>query len=407
MSTMEPQVSTYYDAVQWLRHVARSYGQGAPAQMIYRAIQSAYRRIQRDHQWRFHLSNGSIRLQDAQTTGTIAYDDTGGSACERQLTLSGSTWPSDVQDWAIQIDDIVCEVERRYSDTVVQLDQVMRPREDVSAGTSYTAYKRWYRFPNDFRSLIQPMEESAGLRGKYIPPTKMEELSRWWFDTGDIYYYTIRSAPGLYGARALFVHGASDEDETYDFLYRRWARPLRYHGESADDYAGTISVTADSTTVSGDGTSFDTQRHAGSLLWIGDDASNVPTGWEGGSTSIEPYAEQRSIREVTDTSTLTLDAEATTTRSGVKYRITDPIDLDVAAIDAFLVCCEAEFSRLAVLSGKSVARNIRQDLEKSYERALTEAKGADNDVQQRQIVGEGTVIAQRLSYSTSRVVDTE
>lgn len=403
-----PQVWTYYDAVQRLRRSARSYGQGAPAHMLYDAIQSAYRRFQRDHKWRFYVANGRIQLQAAQTSGTVAYDKTGGATCERQLTLTDATWPSDVQDWAIQVDDIVCEVEKRYSATVVQLDATMCPVADIDSGTSYTAFQRWYALPNDFRSLCAPMEETSGLIGTYVSPAEMERLMRWSFTSGDVYYYTIRAAPGLYGTKAFFVHGASDSAETYDYLYRRWARPLRYSGEKANDYAGTISVTAGSTTVTGSGTSFNSNLHPGSIFWIGDSDATVPTSWEGdgSANTYEPWVEQRSIRSVTHSESLTLDGNVVTTRSGVKYRITDPIDVDQAAIDAFLLCCETEFARLALMSGKSVSQQIRRDLENEYQRALREAKVADNDIAQRKIVGGHRMIATRLSYSTSRPVDT-
>ena len=401
-----PQGWTYYDAVQWLRQIGRSYGQGAPAHTIYSAIQAAYRRIQRNHKWAFYVADDRIPLQAAQTTGTVVYDHSGGGTCERQLTLTDATWPSDVQDWAIQFDDLVCEVEKRHSDTVVQLDAKMCPVADVSS-TTYTAFQRWYPLQNDFRSLRQAREDTTNLRLQYLSPARMDELMRWTFDTGDVYYYTIRSAPGLYGAKALFVHGASESDEALDLTYRRWARPLRYHGEATAESAGTIAVTAGSTTVTGTGTSLDVNNHAGSLFWIGDHASTAPTGWEGGgaSNTCEPWVEQRSIRSVASTTSLTLDGNVVTTQSGVKYRITDPIDIDQSMVDAFLACCETEFAKLVMMSGKSTAAQIRRDAEANYQRALREAKGAESDVDQRMVVGEGPVVVQRLAYSTTRPVD--
>lgn len=390
MST--PEVCTYFDAVARLRQLGRVYT-GTPDDAMFMAIQDAYRRFANEHSWSFLTKQGRIAIQAAQTTGSVAFDRTGGATCERQLTLTGATWPSDIQDWAIQFDDIVCEVEQRHSDTVVQLDAVLCPPADVAAGTSYTAFPRWYPLPNDFAAMVSVMEETSCLSGSYVSPTAMEELMRWAFQTGDAYYWTIRSAPGLIGSYGLFLHGASTATETLDIMYRRRLRPLRYHGEAAADSVGTIAVTAGSTTVTGTGTSFGS-THVGSLFLIGDDATNAPTGWVGDY----PYVEKRAVRSVASATSLTLDGNVVTSRSGVKYRITDPIDLPIDVCPAFLKCCEAEYARLARLEE-------RKELETAYLHEVQRAKGADCRVFQRRVVGGPRRVRTRLAHGT--ILDAE
>lgn len=381
-----PEVYTYYDAIQAVRELARAYGSGGRNEMLYSIVQRAYRRITNDHDWRFLVTQGRIQLQAAVTDSTITYDHTGGTY-ERQLTLASGSWASDIQDWTIRIGNVNCEVERRWSDTVLQLDAILSPNADVAAGTSYTAFKQWYALPNDFDEILGAMSETSCLRGVYLTPTQMAEMNRWEFGTGDVYYYTIMSAPGIYGTQALFVYNPVSTAETYDFIYRRKPRQLRYTGERTADSAGTIAVTADSTTVTGTDTSFDVNNHPGSLILIGDSAT-APTGWEGDT----PYMEKRAIRTVASTASLTLDGNIVTTNSGIGYRITDPIDLPAYCQNAFHACCEAELARLARM--KPDERNA---LEGAYQRELSKAKCADSPITQRRVIGETGMPAVRLA----------
>lgn len=78
-------------------------------------------------------------VADTYSTGTVAYDHTGG-ANERQLTLSGGTWPT----WAklpgrVFINDDWYALNTRVSDTVVTLTSGDNPGSDIAAGASYFA----------------------------------------------------------------------------------------------------------------------------------------------------------------------------------------------------------------------------------------------------------------------------
>jgi hypothetical protein len=212
-------------------------------------------------------------------------------------------------------------------------------------------------------------------------------MNRWEFGTGDVYYYTIMSAPGIYGTQSLFVYNPSSTAETYDFIYRRKPRELRYTGEGTNDSAGTITVTADSTTVTGSSTAFDVNYHPGSLILISSSAT-APTGWEGDT----PYREKRAIRTVTNTTTLTLDGNIVTSGSGLGYRITDPIDLPAYCQNAFEACLEAEIARRARM--KPADRNA---LERAYQVELSKAKCADSPITQRRVIGEQGMPSVRLA----------
>lgn len=332
---MNPQVMTFADAVQDLEEFCREASISAAGRAVRGAIRRAYREIVDAHDWACLHGNGRIQLQAYQDTGTVEYDHTGGTY-ERQVTLTGATWPSDIEDWAIRIDtgdnEVVCDVEAYKTASVITLDATMNPGKDVASGATYDAYPRYYRLPNDFMSMDKPVEESLQSLGRYVSMERMLELDRYYNTSGEVQYFTIAAAPDLFGTMALFVQPYSDEDRTLDFTYKRRPRELRYVGTDLSESPGTISIYPGGTaTISGASTSF-ASTHVGSLLRIGTSASSMPTGLDG----LLPYAEQRTIVAYTSATSVTLDAAPSVSQIGVKYSITDPIDLSPNVYDAMM-----------------------------------------------------------------------
>lgn len=374
---------TYGDAIAALDDFAQGQSAGQMSSSLRRNILAAYREIAEVHDWSFLIVSGRVQLVVAQTTGTVVYDATGGATCERQLTLTGATWPSDVVDYSIRFDDIVCDIERRYSDTVVSLDSMICPGADV-ASTTYSLWPRYYRLPSDFMSMAETEDETEdwGL-GEYVSMETIHHRNRYETDTGDICCYSIGPAPDLHGVMALYVLPASDATETLDFTYKRKLRQLRYTGTDANDKVGTIALAADSTTVTGTTTAF-TSRHVGSVLRTAGN-SDLPTGIEG----TNPWVEQRSIIAVASATSATLDAYPTAAHSSVKYCISDPIDLDASAYEAFLW-----------LAKKYLATERRfkdmQIIEQGYRDALFRAKSGDSRTHHRRIAHPPTPRIRRL-----------
>jgi hypothetical protein len=94
---------------------------------------------------------------------------------------------------------------------------------------------------------------------------------------------------------------------------------------------GTISVITGSNVVTGDGSAFESDM-AGALLLIGRDGTNLPTGRYG----LNRFAEQRRIHSVSTLTELALTENVSVSRSAVKYVVTDPIDIEPCARNAFL-----------------------------------------------------------------------
>jgi hypothetical protein len=94
---------------------------------------------------------------------------------------------------------------------------------------------------------------------------------------------------------------------------------------------------------------------------------------------VEPYDVQRVIATVPTTTSLTVDV-AISTRSGVGFTISDPVDMEPGMmLNCFLLKCEAEFARI----------NNRKDWlvrEDAFRKMLLVAMGADN---RRRDIGSG------------------
>jgi hypothetical protein len=341
-------------------------------------------------------ASGRILLRAPQTTGTVAYVHTGGVTCERQLTLTGATWPSWAVDASVRFDELVSDIQEVKNTTVVQLDAVMNPGQDVTGPETYTLYPRWYPLPNDFGSMVRVAEKAAWKFGEEISMAEMMVKNKYLDSSGDVNYFCVGPTQDQYGSLALYLHPYSNTTEPIDFLYRRRLRDLRYSGhDSAKDFAGTISVTADSApvglTVSGSSTAFESGM-VGSILRISSSTSK-PTGLEGDN----PWVEQRVIASVTDSDTLTLDAVVSTTRVGVKYAISDPLDFDVVVYHAFLACA---MKHLAI----GISMKEKGDLVAAYRDALMQAKQADSRMVGRQVCHVGPTYMGRLADSTDREV---
>ena len=379
------EIHTYADVIASLAEFVGAHGASASQARMRLCVQSAYREITQAHDWSFLNVSGRIQLKAAESTGACVYDHTGGAA-ERLLTLTGATWPDWVIDASVQFGGVVSDIETEESTTTATLDAMMNPGQDVASG-DFTLYPRWYRLPADFVSFTAPMETTSWRLGQYISPTELAQLDRYTPLTGDIRYYTVAPVPDVYGAMGLFVYPASNADETIDFVYKRRPRQLRYTGLDGNDFAGTIAGLADA--ITGTETAFESSME-GAILRIGG-TSYRPTGIEG----LYPWVEQRSIKSVTNATGLTLDASVTAyswSWSSKKYTITDPIDLDVVAYDAFLRLCEKHAANLLDMKGK-------RDIARMADNAMALAKCGDARVKQRRVAGFGAIVGTRLAYT--------
>jgi len=375
---------TYSDAIEAIDGWLQSRGQsGATQVVIRRAIQAAYTDWPSYSDWNCLRRNGRILLQKPYATGTISYDN-----ATRTVALTGGVFPSWSADASILIGDLVCDIETLDSDTTLTLDAQLNPGSDFADGTSYQVYKRWYALPNDFASFWGPFDQDALSFGSYLPPSDYMAIHSNRSGGYGQGYYTIMPIQDAYGSVGLYWDNVVSDTTAVDFVYKRQPRSLRYTGHDSSDYAGTVAVTSGSPYVVGTNTTVE-RGHIGSIFRVSNSATNRPTGIDG----LNPYREQRVISAVTDYGNFTLDANIQTSRSGVRYEISDPLDIEIGSYQAFLSLCKRNMAFEKDMKNKG-------EIDSAFRDALFRAKCSDKKSYGPRAKLPGSVGYYRLAYST-------
>jgi hypothetical protein len=317
---------TYRDAIDLGVSFLLGHGGEASQEAVRHAVHAAYLDIISGYNWPSLELPGRIHLHAAQATGTITYTHS-----TRSLVLNGATWPDWVEDGTIRIDDVLCEVESYVNSTTLRLDSTLNPGVNVAAGTGYSLFCRWYPLPAEFVNFTGPMGRNSWAYGQQIGMAEMTAYQRNHNSTGTIRYYAIGERPNSPAEKALYVWPFAPTTETLDFTFQRRPRELLYTGHDAADMVGTITVIANTNTITGVSTTFDSEM-VGALVLVGRDASSVPTGRYG----LNRFSEQLRVQSYTSATVLTATSNAVTSRAAVKYVVTDPIDIETCAQNAFL-----------------------------------------------------------------------
>jgi hypothetical protein len=356
-------ILTYADAIDLGVNFLLGHGNEASQEAVRHAVQSAYLDIINGYNWSSLEKPGRIHLHAAQATGTVTY-----THATRTLTLAGATWPSWVTDATLKLNDTLCEVETYVDTTNIILDATLNPGADLAAGTTYSLFCRYYPLPSDFVNFTGPMGRNSWAYGQQIGMAEMTAYQRNYSSTGPIQYYAIGERPNRPAEKAIYPWPFAPASEPLDFTYQRRPRELQYTGRDDADMKGTITVTTASTAVVGSGTAFETDM-AGAMLLIGRDGTNVPTGRFG----LYRYAEQHRIHSVTTTLAMALASNVTTGATGRKYVVTDPIDIETCAQNAFLRYMEMHLAlnrNICDAKGNSLGNQFINVAEKAMREAM-------------------------------------
>lgn len=351
-------IFTYRDAV---RHVIDFMGASVTEQTIRdgrRAVRNAARELAQSHRWSYMYAQGRLNTVDDYSTGTITYTNS-----SRALTLASGTWPSWAAYGTVILSSVSYQVASRDSNSVLTLSVNSNPGADVAAGTTYTIYRDTYPLPSDFLSMGVIVESSNQYAPRYCHPNEWIELQRTGKAVGQPKVFTIVSDPNYFNTLAWRCWPAPDNIYRYDYSYQRRMRPLVY-----DEYStGTATVTASSTTLSGTGTSW-SSNYIGSVVRLSADTTNAPEALEWQN----PYSVERVITAYTSATSLTVDTAFSAALTGVKYNISDPVDLeDGAMLNAFLRCCEKQVATSKTMRTKAEANA-------AWMEALIQAREADS-----------------------------
>ena len=370
------------DMISHLRDYLGANVNNEVQRVMVRSIQAGLRELINVRPWSYLYKRHRIQTNGAYSTGTVAYDVTGGSV-EREMLLTSGTWPTWAGDGTIAIGNVTYEAFRRVSGTVLQMDSNVTSAADIAAGTSYTLYQDTYVLPEDWVASDRNYAEVSWGGMEYVQPNLWLQVTRYYRSSSDTpRYYTFLGDRRLPGRMAMSIFPYPDSAKTIDAIYFR--RPRRLTMESYS--TGTVTVSAASATVTGSGTVW-TSAMEGSVIRLSNDATNLPTDLAGAN----PYGVERTIKLVSSTTQLTVDESISTAFTAVKYQISDPIDVeDGAMLEAYFRCCE---KHLAIMRRLKDA----DDCARRYVEALIRAEEADSRSFAGRVAGEGGPYRQRLA----------
>lgn len=327
-----------------------------------RAVLNAYSMLPTVHEWTYYWTIFRIQTSASYSTGTLAYDHTGG-ATERRLTLTGGTWPSWAALGHVRINDVPYDIEARVSDTVLTLSELSNPGADTTSDEGYWAILRdTYSLPANFTGGDETVTNEIGGVLNFVHPRDWSSSRRVNTGPGRPQIYTFTGDPTTYGRTAVRMWPPPDAVYNIDMLYRRKPRAMVF--DQVDD--GLVSVTAADATVTGDATRF-AAAHVGSVIRLSSSADVAPTGPAG----LNPAVFETTIASFTSTTSVELTDAPTQSLAGVKYVISDPADIDPVTQEQYLLREIEKHARL-------VARvePLRQELAE-YDLAIERAREAD------------------------------
>ena len=373
MPTIKPDLFTYQDALEHLEAHTLGGAMDAERRDFRSAVLGAYSDLASRYDWLYFHTEHDIRLEATYSTGTIAYDHTGGSN-ERQVTLSGGTWPTNAIEGRLKISDVRYPIASRVSSTVITLPTDINPGVDVAASTSYTWLRSSYTLPADFKDMDPPHTENSYFNQRPVSLDSIMAFERHVrASSNPPRWYAIGPDPNLYGQMAMYVQYEPSTAEGLRFFYRRYPRRIKYSGTETAASAGTLAAaSAAQAVLTGNSTTFASDM-VGSVIRIGTTATK-PTGVRG----LNPFVEQRIIKSVDSATQVTLDANIENAVSNTtKYVVSDPLDLRPTMIEPLLRGCEWKLS----LSRRN-AESPPQELHQWYTEAIRIAGEAEATIEQ-------------------------
>lgn len=338
----DQEILTFQDAVESILDAFDVPRDDRNHRLAMRAVLKAHKMLPTMHTWPYYRRPLVISTVAAYSTGTIAFDFTGG-IYERLITLSSGTFPTWAGFGVIRIANVDYPVMQRIDGTRITLDSRRCPGADLAAGTTYTIYRDRYALPLDFRRHDRIFEAGTNRELCIVDAGLAAAHTLLSGGTSSPMLACIIEDENFQGGLALLVSPAVNSVTNLQFLYERKMRPLLT--EKYD--TGTVSITEDSATVTGSGTAW-TERMIGTLIRISPN-TDPPTPVAGSIVSTEPNvaAYTRMVLGVTSATVLLVDETLGETASARAYTLSDPIDVTDLMIDVFLRLAELEYAKLS------------------------------------------------------------
>lgn len=339
---------------------------------IKRAINDALRTLATDHDWSYyHVPDLTITFDASQTTGTVEY-----VASTRLVTLTGATWPTWVAQYGVIVfgdPQVHARIAKRISGTVVELEAVSAPGDDIAALSTYTVYRDKYPLPDDFHKANQLVRANGRLRGTWVAPSQ-------WSDYGSPYrpgggtpwWYTFLGQPEQYGRHILQVAPFPAAAESVFMVYKRLPRRIN----TWEYKTGTVTATAgENPTVTGTSTAWTSPMGGAIMRFVANTTGAAP------SEIDNPPTDEARIGTYTSATSVALDGTLNNSYSGTVYSISDPIDVEYGTmLNCFWYCCLKHLANSRELRGKLDAAAL-------YDLELRKAQAAELITMERKQMG--------------------
>lgn len=291
---------------------------------VTRAAAEAVNSIASKADWLYYRTWGRLSTSAPYSTGTVAFDLTGG-AYERMLTLTGGTWPTWANYGTVVIDTVPYDVDRRISDTIVTLKALTSPSGDIAAGTSYNMYRMRYDLPADFQALQKPVITTQNFQLQKVTLETIINRRNYNDSDGTPLVFTIVDSG--YDRKQLIIWYPPDAEYTMEFEYKR--KPV--FPVVVQESAGKIALTSGSTALTGTSTQF-TAAMAGAVLRVSYNQT-VPGSFDSNTPPEYEYV----LDTYTSATAMVLKDAASATVSNRAYTISSRVDVADGPMFQYLV----------------------------------------------------------------------
>lgn len=318
------------------------------------AVLHGVREVLQVRDWLWHTRTGSITTNEVSTTAT----STGIVAGQYTITVADATGFE--KGRLVYVDPGYFDLTIRVVSVAGNVITVDRPAATSKASTTPVTVRcqTFYDLPANLKDIDALVSNVVGTLHCFLTPQEWQRLEINTRGAGEPYYYTIMRSdtnPDRYQIR--FV-GVPIGGTVLHYTYRYRPADIRLMGYEQICRQGTVSVSG--TAVTGNGTDFPAQC-VGSVIRFGSATTDAdPLG------SLTAYQEESLIEARSSSTALTL-SDTATTRSGVKYAISDLIDCSPQMYTAILSAAEMWYARLAGRSAKDAVALFNRDLRLAME----------------------------------------
>jgi hypothetical protein len=360
-----------------------------------RAIISAVDVVSQENRWHYERSHFTFETDAPYSTGTVTW-----SASTRQWALSSGTFPSWAHFGTMHVESVgVGEVLHRINDTSIEMPADTSFGDQTHSAVSYTLFRDRYRLPFAVRQVGEPIEFTSGWNPRHVDLGQLLHHRAVAPQTGTPTMYSLARDASSPGSTVLYLYPAPDTASLWSMTVNRAPRQIHIWGTETDASAGTIVADITLRNLAGTGmswTNFD-YKHIGACVRWGISTSQLPTGPEGDY----PYREQQVIIGLSGVSNLWIPTEPIADESGVKYRISDPIDLEPSTLQAFWTRCRYELCMQRPKEHGELINILRSD----YLEKIALARKSSNYQREPMLHGGGRPVLRTLSSFPSGADD--